>query len=974
MKIQLSPAALLAGVCAAFSVTPALADYYQAPYGPGGTWRVYETPRPAATFKAAQINARSTMDPVFHTKQGELVSITSAGKNVFIRRSVGRAVGDAWIGLTDREAAAPGAFESQGEANNRATGWAWSNGDPYSFQLFGDGEPNDAGGEDAVHMRGGDGLWNDHKSGYGLNDPDDAVIKPGSSLDETAGAPLLAFAVEFALDSPTPLPGIRIGKVFPPGSKFPIPLNTAGNWSVRETRGTLLAGNIFDAIDKGLTGTTVFDAQRPYLDATDPNTNAGGGPILGTAPFPFLSNDYITPAADDNDIVTLATTRIHIDPAKAGIYTINVHSDDGFALRIKGVPWVALAGGGTDAGRGYIDPFDPTTLVFERGTGDANTQATINLAAGDYDVQFAHWEGGSGAYYEVTSTSSDALTGNPVTWQPLGSSTDAPAVNAANTVYLQSNATVHNAPLRLTGNVLPSMRQLIDSQPTGGATGIKTTLQIGEGDMPSNNGGDFYVTKVTGQILVAADANGNATPGEAIPITFRLNCDDGASMRIIGQDFTAANTDGGRALIDNGGDITLTGDFPTGDTNARGLITLTEGGIYSFVCYMYEYDGGSNFNLSWQLGDHVAANLSSPTALGIAPAVVSLVGAGATVQNVPIPGDRPVPVIPAARAIFTEAIPQGLTQTASVPTVLLRDGATTALGPGNAVYPQTILMPNGGPDQYITKVSGSLVVDNQNGTPGETLTLTFGIFADDGMDLRIVGQDFDAVSDFSPDGAGATLVDNSGDQTLTADYYTGNTNAFGRISLPEGVYAFESYMFEGGGGSGQQIWWAVGDFLAGGFDSNAFRPLKTGAGENRPLSFGIPLVAGLDLDGDDDGMPTAFESANGLSDSNAADAALDNDGDGASNLNEYLAGTNPNSSASLFALSGASLAAGNVTVTAPVVANHYYRLYYSTDLQTWAEAGRALPTASGNQTWTIPATFFPSTGRLFFKADVAPNE
>ena len=195
MKKQLRPALITAGVTAVLSVTPALADYYQAPNGPGGTWRIYETPRGALTFKAAQANARASTDPVYHTVQGELVSVTSLAKNNFVYRSVGKAPGDSWTGLTDREAAAPGAFESQGEPDNRAAGWAWSNGDPFSYQNFGAGEPNDAGGEDAVHFSGS-GQWNDNKSGFFANDPDDAVIKPGTSTDETA-APSFGFMVEY---------------------------------------------------------------------------------------------------------------------------------------------------------------------------------------------------------------------------------------------------------------------------------------------------------------------------------------------------------------------------------------------------------------------------------------------------------------------------------------------------------------------------------------------------------------------------------------------------------------------------------------------------------------------------------------------------------------------------------------------------------------------------------------------------------
>ncbi len=48
-----------------------------------------------------------------------------------------------------------------------------------------------------------------------------------------------------------------------------------------------------------------------------------------------------------------------------------------------------------------------------------------------------------------------------------------------------------------------------------------------------------------------------------------------------------------------------------------------------------------------------------------------------------------------------------------------------------------------------------------------------------------------------------------------------------------------------------------------------------------------------DLDDDNDGMPDTFEDANQLDSKDASDAATDFDGDGVSNLNEFLAGTSP---------------------------------------------------------------------------------
>ena len=55
-------------------------------------------------------------------------------------------------------------------------------------------------------------------------------------------------------------------------------------------------------------------------------------------------------------------------------------------------------------------------------------------------------------------------------------------------------------------------------------------------------------------------------------------------------------------------------------------------------------------------------------------------------------------------------------------------------------------------------------------------------------------------------------------------------------------------------------------------------------------------------DGDGDGLPFDWETANGLDPTNPADADRDNDGDSHSNRFEFLAGSNPNDRASRLGL------------------------------------------------------------------------
>jgi hypothetical protein len=87
-----------------------------------------------------------------------------------------------------------------------------------------------------------------------------------------------------------------------------------------------------------------------------------------------------------------------------------------------------------------------------------------------------------------------------------------------------------------------------------------------------------------------------------------------------------------------------------------------------------------------------------------------------------------------------------------------------------------------------------------------------------------------------------------------------------------------------------------------------------------------------DTDSDNDGLPDAWESPNGLNPYSAADALLDKDGDGWTNRDEWIAGTDPGVAASRFTM---EIAPEGISFTQ--IAGRTYRVETSMTLQNdWA--------------------------------------
>jgi hypothetical protein len=134
---------------------------------------------------------------------------------------------------------------------------------------------------------------------------------------------------------------------------------------------------------------------------------------------------------------------------------------------------------------------------------------------------------------------------------------------------------------------------------------------------------------------------------------------------------------------------------------------------------------------------------------------------------------------------------------------------------------------------------------------------------------------------------------------------------------------------------------------AGTFPANATGATLTGLESSPSWSFRVrgtnfigsgfasDSASAVPADSDHDGMPDDYEdSIPGLDANNPADAALDLDADGASNLEEYLAGTVPNDGASVFAVDSLTLLpSGDIELRFEAKANKAYSVMVSSTLE-----------------------------------------
>jgi hypothetical protein len=103
----------------------------------------------------------------------------------------------------------------------------------------------------------------------------------------------------------------------------------------------------------------------------------------------------------------------------------------------------------------------------------------------------------------------------------------------------------------------------------------------------------------------------------------------------------------------------------------------------------------------------------------------------------------------------------------------------------------------------------------------------------------------------------------------------------------------------------------------------------------------LSSTANLDIliDSDSDGLPDAWELASGFATNNAANAALDSDGDTLLNWEEYVAGTDPTNALSYLKIEELLSEPGARRITFTALSNHTYQVLYKNTLEDdgWSE-------------------------------------
>ncbi len=184
------------------------------------------------------------------------------------------------------------------------------------------------------------------------------------------------------------------------GPKLPGVFGTPGNWGVREIKAypgigysTLVNVDRILRAYAATPGGTVAEYQTSVINFLDDEGPGNGG---------YFANEgdlgTNTAVADDN-VLMIARCAVRIPAGLGGDYTFGFRGDDGARLRVLGKQFASST---RIATTNVADPAHAGDgLHHSNGSGDCNTLGVVNLAPGDYNLEFVWWEGSGGCSAEV---------------------------------------------------------------------------------------------------------------------------------------------------------------------------------------------------------------------------------------------------------------------------------------------------------------------------------------------------------------------------------------------------------------------------------------------------------------------------------------------------------------------------------------------------------------------------------------------
>jgi hypothetical protein len=398
-----------------------------------------------------------------------------------------------------------------------------------------------------------------------------------------------------------------------PEENLPGPDPVEGGWA---TRYIFNAGNV-NTIPLAIAA--IQAAETPeftgsFVDTTSEVINHGTGGIFAD-PLPYADEATALGCCVD-DFLMLNIGHIRI--LEEGDYTFGVHSDDGFALRIRGGTAIS------ESGNGELDPGDPEAVVHPADTGDSNTRGVYHLTPGVYRIEFLWWERGGGDFGEIyVAKGAFANDADTTAWSLVGVLEPEQAITALG-VDAAGWSVVSSDP---GGDPLTSLAAaLADLDTSAGPAGNFDRMFVGD---PDTNAGALPFPKDA-----AGDQNDfaiRATAKLVVPKTgtyvVGFNSDDGAYVKIAGQTFTDILVNAtGASFIEGTGDQ-VTCDFLTGDSNTQARINLAQG-TYDIEALMFERDGGAFLQVKG--AEEGARKLPVLAKNGAGPAILAAEGVGLT--------------------------------------------------------------------------------------------------------------------------------------------------------------------------------------------------------------------------------------------------------------------------------------------------------------------------------------------------------